>query len=890
MRTLHFIMIFLLSLFSLVALAYSLIQAQGSVTINEVAWAGSEASSSDEYIELAGPAGTDLTGWQLAAVDGTPSISLTGVISTTGFFLLERTDDNSVASLPADQIYTGALNDGGEQLQLFDTTGKIIDEINAAEGWPAGDVSPQRAAMERFGNTFLTNDCNNTSGALDTNGGTICGTPGEVNQEPQPVSTVKFVVKPTQISKGSSMPFVAQAWNSSGAAPAGSTMRFSIVSSGTEIISLSALTATINASGTATVNVTGLANGEAILVAQWFGNLAGTTVVVGQNNLYLPLIVKAGGVNGSSKITPTPFKGSTTVPPTFLTWQTPISSPTGYGGPALDENITTLAFGGSHMFALGGKYEVQYVRVYVTNEVASCTVATPSEVNDQLGQNHTLINEAKATGWAIFELGGILIDYYELGCTCIETGCKWHATGVYETDFSTDPLPSDAKVDHHLFLPLMQNEADGEASLSNGWLVHPASARFVPLAADYWRTPKNSPSGNGGKAMDDNLNTSAPNGHDFSVHGTLFVSKVRVYTQNADTCYAGANGPIEFRSVSPGWHTFNINKTISSGGYYHAGCLGGIYETDYWYDPPATATPKPTKTNTPKPTKTPTPKPTKTPTPKPTKTNTPKPTKTPTPKPTETNTPKPTKTPTPKPTKTPTLKPTHTPTVKPTKTHTPKPTRTPTLKVTRTPTLKPTRTPTAKPTRTSTTKPTTPPTEEDTATPEPTETKTSQPATATPTTTMTATPEPTPPTSILCGDHTGVILTGVQTGHSDDLRAEFVELANCSGTSFSLAQCKLRYDDGYTYRILEGTIPPWSFYLIANANSSYASGADELFWISFSQVNSASVSILCPGSAGTVGRVSWHDLGGFNFSRVNFDEFVVTNEEIPARRKGVEVE
>jgi len=160
-----------------------LLKAQETVRINEVAWSGTEASSADEYIELAGPVGLDLNGWRLEAVDGTPWITLTGVISTTGFYLLERTDDNTVASVPAEQIYTGALGDGGEHLRLFDAENNLVDEIDASGGWPAGDGSPQRAAMERFGDEFLTNDCNHTSGALDAGGNPICGTPGAANQE-----------------------------------------------------------------------------------------------------------------------------------------------------------------------------------------------------------------------------------------------------------------------------------------------------------------------------------------------------------------------------------------------------------------------------------------------------------------------------------------------------------------------------------------------------------------------------------------------------------------------------------------------------------------------------------------------------------------------------------
>lgn len=277
-----------------------------SVTINEVAWAGNAASSSDEYIELAGPPGLALTGWRLTALDGTPAITLSGVIPASGFFLLERSDDEAVASVAADQIYVGALEDDGEALTLRDAGGAVIDEINAEAGWPGGDTAPVRAAMERIGSEFVTNDCLTTSGALDAAGGTICGSPAAANQPPNPKNTVRFVSVPAQLLPGQSAPVVAQAWNSNGAGPEGSTMRFSIVSTGSQIVSLAPLSATITASGQATVTATGLTTGTAVIVAQWFGNLGGYELRVGRvagapgdNVIYLPIIVKEMGLGGA---------------------------------------------------------------------------------------------------------------------------------------------------------------------------------------------------------------------------------------------------------------------------------------------------------------------------------------------------------------------------------------------------------------------------------------------------------------------------------------------------------------------------------------------------------------------------------------------------------------
>ncbi|MBI4771237.1 MAG: lamin tail domain-containing protein, partial [Chloroflexi bacterium] len=65
-----------------------------TVVINEVAWAGTDASSADEWIELYNPGASPvaLAGWQLS--DG-GDLNITfpagAVIEAGGFFLLERT-------------------------------------------------------------------------------------------------------------------------------------------------------------------------------------------------------------------------------------------------------------------------------------------------------------------------------------------------------------------------------------------------------------------------------------------------------------------------------------------------------------------------------------------------------------------------------------------------------------------------------------------------------------------------------------------------------------------------------------------------------------------------------------------------------------------------------
>src|SRR3989344_6887087 len=77
-----------------------------SILINELAWMGTAESANDEWLELYNPtdAEIDLTGWRLEATDGSPKIELSGIIAAGGYFLLERTDDDAVAEITADQI------------------------------------------------------------------------------------------------------------------------------------------------------------------------------------------------------------------------------------------------------------------------------------------------------------------------------------------------------------------------------------------------------------------------------------------------------------------------------------------------------------------------------------------------------------------------------------------------------------------------------------------------------------------------------------------------------------------------------------------------------------------------------------------------------------------
>lgn len=181
------------------------------VVINEIAWAGTAASSQDEWIELRNNTNrdVDLTGWTLRWREGEEEIVIhfgseddntkevrRTVIPARGFYLLERTDDETIRDIEADLIYTGALRNSGEELRLVDPEGNVVDTANLGgegQGWPAGttgDVAEGEvpfASMERVDPTapdrpenWASNDGVIRNGR-DAEGNLINGTPKAEN-------------------------------------------------------------------------------------------------------------------------------------------------------------------------------------------------------------------------------------------------------------------------------------------------------------------------------------------------------------------------------------------------------------------------------------------------------------------------------------------------------------------------------------------------------------------------------------------------------------------------------------------------------------------------------------------------------------------------------------
>ncbi len=121
-----------------------------NVVINEITWMGTKEFYNDEWIELYNnsDSAVNLSGWTLKADDGSPEIELSGRILSKSFYLLERTDDETVAGVLADQIYKGGLANKGECLKLFDEQENLIDKVDCSDGWFAGD-NKTKQTMER---------------------------------------------------------------------------------------------------------------------------------------------------------------------------------------------------------------------------------------------------------------------------------------------------------------------------------------------------------------------------------------------------------------------------------------------------------------------------------------------------------------------------------------------------------------------------------------------------------------------------------------------------------------------------------------------------------------------------------------------------------------------
>ncbi|MCR4283758.1 MAG: lamin tail domain-containing protein [Parcubacteria group bacterium] len=146
------------------------------VVINEVVWAGTADSPSDEWVELYNNTEYDISldNWILEAEDGAPYIPLSGIIKAKDYYLIERSDDDTISDIKADlpAPFSGVgnssgLSNGGEVLMLSykkegsatTTVDKTVLENNRRV-WIGGSTSNYRT-MERIDSLVSGEDGSN---------------------------------------------------------------------------------------------------------------------------------------------------------------------------------------------------------------------------------------------------------------------------------------------------------------------------------------------------------------------------------------------------------------------------------------------------------------------------------------------------------------------------------------------------------------------------------------------------------------------------------------------------------------------------------------------------------------------------------------------------------
>ncbi len=165
------------------------LSSQKNIIINEIAWMGTLNSYNDEWIELKNVSNQaiDIKGWQL--FDKKENIKIYfgegnegTIISPNGFYLLERTNDDSVPDISADLIYSGSINDTDETIKLFNSNCQLVDQVITN----GGDNSNQWIAGEKEGRKTMERDSDmlnwHTYQGNGENG--IFGTPKKENSIP----------------------------------------------------------------------------------------------------------------------------------------------------------------------------------------------------------------------------------------------------------------------------------------------------------------------------------------------------------------------------------------------------------------------------------------------------------------------------------------------------------------------------------------------------------------------------------------------------------------------------------------------------------------------------------------------------------------------------------
>ena len=172
----------------------------GDVVINEIAWMGTQASPTDEWLELYNTTDhpIDIEGWSIFGADTGETLDfsmadghLTWTISAHGYLLYaNHADDvsNQAGAVIVDvwDATIGMNNTSPGRLVLYDGMGTVIDVVNAeTDDWFAGQAAPNNLTMERVdplapgdvAGNWRSNDPSIVRTGLDADGAPINGTP-----------------------------------------------------------------------------------------------------------------------------------------------------------------------------------------------------------------------------------------------------------------------------------------------------------------------------------------------------------------------------------------------------------------------------------------------------------------------------------------------------------------------------------------------------------------------------------------------------------------------------------------------------------------------------------------------------------------------------------------
>ncbi len=222
-----------------------------SVVLSEVMWMGSDVSTADEWVEIAGfaPSGIDsspqsLSGWTLSALKGAAETILVrfpaGSSIGSGQYLIVSNYTKEVSRIALDPYLTStamSLANTKLLLRLRDASGALIDEVDDGVGDPFAGLNPSsngpKASMERIDlrqvGTMVSNWRSATLSRGFDPGTPIYGTPGFSS----------FIENETVSSQASSAQFSLQSLPSSSSNSSESITSFS--SQNSSIFSLSSI-------------------------------------------------------------------------------------------------------------------------------------------------------------------------------------------------------------------------------------------------------------------------------------------------------------------------------------------------------------------------------------------------------------------------------------------------------------------------------------------------------------------------------------------------------------------------------------------------------------------------------------------------------------------------